>query len=1680
MAAPGDLNPLFDLVSVSYELINRNTLQVISHTGNYAEVNNSQFIFLKVHCLFTSFDKRTQRVRITFKQYTNFEYQVFFSESNAAHLISSNQIPLREYTSNNIKCYEADITELVASDPTREYYFAITTSSNMSFYVNGSNKPSGSIDTYSADVGSFSPYYSSRIKSFSLRNYELEVDLFSLSTSHIFNLFNYSDELISFNLSLISSFVRKDSSNINQTLTTGFPKGFKLNVQQYIYSNGTNSYIYIDENGDSHVFKPFTVDNGSSIHYIDTNGSYLFMQIIDNGYQVYCLDGSIKTFSSHYLTSETIKNGNNTSTISYQYSSNRLVSIVINNNLSISLTYNTSSITISLPGLSSIILNFNSDNYLTSLIDQDNISYLIDYDNNINGLITAIELSANRKYSLSFNEQQMIEEVEILSYDSDNQQYESDTNYLFVQHANSVTFKGDDNLFYSYEFDDYGQIVKTFFYKNSSGGILGANRLIETNGYRLNLSTNNPNFLKEITYNSSTHSYFESSVNLSSSSNTFTCQIKPKEQGLYFLYFEYERKYISNYQSLNSLSISLSVGDNLSNAISVFSNKSVSTNSFNETNIFMEPIFINEDLYNQLVNLSFAVSSGESTITIKNIRLYRLGDNNEYYGLNSYTGGNTLNLTNSNNITFYELTMSLPVQINGSSYEVNTSYDDLKASLVAHFFLNKTILFCNNGKKAYYGTITKSGLSLSTFKLIKTSYQNKRLSDDENPYDSYSASIVYFDSTNFVEKNIQYIYAYQAETSSEKRYDSSFNLVSNKKTYPYGIVSHNNDVYTYDEYYLITFYNYNSYGQITSSYLTASKNDHLASYFQNASETKIYSSDNRFLISSEQELYDDNSQTNDILFSYEYNSLGDMNKRTDAYNKYQSFSYNKHHSLLSLTAYNSGFYHNNNVSYNQTLEVASTSSFNNQYLTTFTYDYMGRVKRVVHDSLNVAFTYLTNFEGKTYIEGNNSCSFSTTYSDCHLPLHTSVAGNIILVYHYVNKNTNTAGVGNPSSDYLESVFDYKNINSIKVKQYSYDKYGNLSSIIENGARVDISSSCGAYSNTYLGHTSNAPFSAKNYVYTKGGEDLRTELFYSYVSDSFSSYKEINEADCSSRTIIIKEGVNATSDGASLKEISVWNGFNERVLSLSSTFSFFSDENNRHTSMVKNQEIKIKFLSHNPSTYSIDYSYDNKGNVVGVSSSSHYGITNTYSYNDFNELSSENNSQFGQINYSYDSHGNILTISRLSDFSITTFSYDLFNRLTSITKTVGSNPPVVLTCTGYTFGRPNTYKGISLTWTNLELTQYGGTHFSYDGYGRRKSKTNTSLSRSVSYLYLENVLLEETVTETINNVQQTDTLRYLYDTNNEVIGFSICDDTYLYIKDMFKNVIAITNQAGEEMCQYHYDAYGNFIITASITGGEMLGNLNPIRYRSYYYDKETGLYYLKTRYYDPETCRFISMDDMSCLDPNKVNGLNLYCYCLNNPIMLSDNTGHFATWAIGLIAGAIIGHIIGGIYGGLTAASEGKKGWEVIGAIGIGSFVGGIMGAGAGFGSAVLTGAIASISAWSGAAWCIGLGASALSGALGGFAMDAFSQIMYQGKVTDWASTGWSSLQGAIINVVSMFSTSIGGGAGSSWLANLGLNLIMGFSTSCVSFTVDMFRYYIWVSDDEKERRRHRSVSLVKL
>ena len=156
----------------------------------------------------------------------------------------------------------------------------------------------------------------------------------------------------------------------------------------------------------------------------------------------------------------------------------------------------------------------------------------------------------------------------------------------------------------------------------------------------------------------------------------------------------------------------------------------------------------------------------------------------------------------------------------------------------------------------------------------------------------------------------------------------------------------------------------------------------------------------------------------------------------------------------------------------------------------------------------------------------------------------------------------------------------------------------------------------------------------------------------------------------------------------------------------------------------------------------------------------------------------------------------------------------------------------------------------------------------------------------------------------------DTFHYLYDHTDELLGFvnkATPEDVYFYRRDAQGNIRAILDNRGGVVVQYKYDAWGNHLVLddagAVITDTTNIGYLNPFRYRGYYYSQDLGLYYLKSRFYDPVTSRFISPDATSYLAPDVINGLNLYAYCNNNPVMNVDPEGH--AWWDWLVAAAIV-------------------------------------------------------------------------------------------------------------------------------------------------------------------------------
>ena len=149
------------------------------------------------------------------------------------------------------------------------------------------------------------------------------------------------------------------------------------------------------------------------------------------------------------------------------------------------------------------------------------------------------------------------------------------------------------------------------------------------------------------------------------------------------------------------------------------------------------------------------------------------------------------------------------------------------------------------------------------------------------------------------------------------------------------------------------------------------------------------------------------------------------------------------------------------------------------------------------------------------------------------------------------------------------------------------------------------------------------------------------------------------------------------------------------------------------------------------------------------------------------------------------------------------------------------------------------------------------------------------------------------------------IRYLFDENGDRFGLEYNGSKYVYLFNAQGDVVAIVNSSNQLVAKYAYDAWGKLL---SITGSaaSTVGAANPIRYRGYYYDTETGFYATGTRYYDPVVGRFINADttDVLEVDQDSMVENNLFAYCLNNPINMADDTGELAWFVAAAIGGAL--------------------------------------------------------------------------------------------------------------------------------------------------------------------------------
>ena len=220
--------------------------------------------------------------------------------------------------------------------------------------------------------------------------------------------------------------------------------------------------------------------------------------------------------------------------------------------------------------------------------------------------------------------------------------------------------------------------------------------------------------------------------------------------------------------------------------------------------------------------------------------------------------------------------------------------------------------------------------------------------------------------------------------------------------------------------------------------------------------------------------------------------------------------------------------------------------------------------------------------------------------------------------------------------------------------------------------------------------------------------------------------------------------------------------------------------------------------------------------------------------------------------------------------------------------------------------------MSFSWANgrnlAQVTKNGAEiTYSHDMDGRVIRKQVND--RVYEYVYDGSTLVAERVSyDLTEDIRIPITLQYLFDETGKRYGFRSSGMTYLYEFNGQGDVVALYN-AGTKMAEYTYDAWGRVISVKSSSGQEItsptdIANINPIRYRGYYYDVDTGLYYLQSRYYDPEIGRFVNADNQLAGVGGEICGYNMFAYGLNNPVNMSDKSGAWPKWAtvaLGVVA-----------------------------------------------------------------------------------------------------------------------------------------------------------------------------------
>ena len=677
-----------------------------------------------------------------------------------------------------------------------------------------------------------------------------------------------------------------------------------------------------------------------------------------------------------------------------------------------------------------------------------------------------------------------------------------------------------------------------------------------------------------------------------------------------------------------------------------------------------------------------------------------------------------------------------------------------------------------------------------------------------------------------------------------------------------------------------TYYTYNSHGSLIELKT-------LTDGTQTAHSMYSYTSNGRFL--------EKETDTAGRYITYSYQSTtGDLLSVTDGDGKVTSYTYDSYGRLtnetegsasldLSYGQYNINISHNgfsysigtDNAGNRTSFTILDANGDLNRTMATYTYGgALGQISRLSYGNSQNKYYGYDSLGNLTFIAYTQNATIDTATFAWYYDQN----GNVV---KYVDRSDSSNPV---------------------TREYSYNPEGNLKYVMSSDGNSVLYHHSTTTNTDYEIFTTASTGKVYNY-YISQNDAAKTITKHGTLGTKTISYDTLGR---------ISSAVNGSVTKS--YDYVIYSPY----ISLSGSTLYY---HRNETALVEEESCSLAAIP------TITYTYYDNGKIKTISENSVQVAK--YEYDALGQLIREDNKKLNNgtgytIKYGYDNGGN-MTYKLTCSYSPSIATANLPNGATIVAlATFGYDSTFKDLLTSYygqsnlysydAIGNPLTYTGsksYTMTWTRgnkLATVKPSGSTYAqsylYDADGLRTRKTlvsNSNVSTQINYFWVGNTLKSEWAENGSYEIV------YDYDAVGRICGFAYSQNGgsatyYKYIRNAQGDVTHIVNNSGTVVAAYTYDTWGKLISIKNGSGTDItnnttsIGYINPIRYRGYYYDNETGFYYLQSRYYDPAMGRFINADSQLNIEDGSI-GCNLFAYCENDPVNLFDSSGNLPRWAL---------------------------------------------------------------------------------------------------------------------------------------------------------------------------------------